>query len=575
VKKALEMGKTSATGSFQLLIGVALSTMIMAVGSIILGRLMTTDEYGLYNIALAPSILINLFRDWGINSAMTKYVASLRASNSEEEIHDFMVAGLIFEVVSGVALSFLSLFLATFIASYYQKPESGSYIATVSVSIISGSLLAASQAGFIGYERMELNSFTLICQAIVKTAVGPMLIFLGYSVLGAVIGYDMGFVAAGVIGLAVFYFILLRPLRKKRTKNSNMTKTFKTMLNYGVPLSIGSILAGILTQIYAFMIIPLTSKALYGNYVVALNFTVLLTFLTTPIATVLFPAFAKLDPQNEDELVKNVFASSIKYTSILLVPATMILMSLSSPIVGALYGQKYVYGPFFLTIAVIGNLFALLGSLSAGSLLSGLGQTRILMIQSIITIVIGLPLGFLLIPTLGITGLIIANITAGVPSMLWALNWIWKHYKTKADFHSSAKIFASSTLAAIPAYLTATFMHKFFEHTVRYYAWPALKKTVHHTALLFRAHAGQILVRYTTVRAYVPWIELGLGLIVFLAIYILGAPIIGAVTQSDIDALRHMFSNLGIVSKIINIPLKAAEKAAEAKSPNRKAGEKP
>ena len=42
MEKAFEMGKTSATGSFQLLIGVATSTIIMAVGTIILARLMTT-----------------------------------------------------------------------------------------------------------------------------------------------------------------------------------------------------------------------------------------------------------------------------------------------------------------------------------------------------------------------------------------------------------------------------------------------------------------------------------------------------------------------------------------------------
>jgi len=76
------------------------STVILAVGSIILGRLLTTDEYGLYGIAIVLATLINLFRDWGINSAMTKYIATLRASNREQEIHDYIVTGLIFEVVS-------------------------------------------------------------------------------------------------------------------------------------------------------------------------------------------------------------------------------------------------------------------------------------------------------------------------------------------------------------------------------------------------------------------------------------------------------------------------------------------
>jgi stage V sporulation protein B len=530
--KASEIGKTSATGSFQLLIGVAASTVIMAIGTIILGRLMTTDEYGLYGIVLIPSMTISLFRDWGINSAMTKYIASLKVSRKDEEIHDVIAAGLVVEVASGIAFSFLSLALANFIATtVFHRSESTFFIEVLSVSIIAGSLLTASQAVFVGFERMELNSFTLICQAIAKTAVGPILVFLGYSILGAVIGYALGFIAAGTIGLATFYFALYKPLRKKGT--SDLTRTLKKMVSYGVPLSISTILGGILGYIYIFMAASFVSDTLYGNFLTANNFSLLWTFVTTPIATVLFPAFSKLDSDNEAELVKTVFTSSIKYTSILLIPATMAMMVLSSPMIGALYGEKYVYGPFFLTLMGIVNLFAVIGSISSGSLLSGLGQTRILMIQSIITTTIGLPLGFLLIPTLGITGLIIASTVAGIPSMFWVLYWIWKHYNAKADFRSSAKILTASTLAAIPAYLTVAFLQTALE----------------------RVHVSSL----------VPWIELAVGLAVFLAIYVLGAPIIGAVSQSEIDGLRHMFSNLGIVSKIINIPLKAAERVAHAK----------
>jgi O-antigen/teichoic acid export membrane protein len=523
--EALKMGKASAFGSFQLLIGLAVSTVIMAVGSIILSRLLTTDEYGLYAIAFVPSTLINLFRDWGINSAMTKYIASLRASHKDEEIHDFIVAGLIFEVASGLALSFLSLFLASFIAStIFHRPESASYIAIVSISIISGSLLAASQSGFVGFERMELNSFTLICQSVVKTAAGPVLVFLGYSVLGAVIGYALGSVAAGLVGLATFYLVLFRPLRKKRTKNSNVAKTLKTMLGYGVPLSIASILGGILGQCYSFMVVPFTSNTLYGNYATAVNFTLLLTFFSIPIATVLFPAFAKLDPKNGQELIKTVYASSIKYTSILLVPATMVLMALSGPIIGTLYGEKYVYGPFFLTISVIGNLFVVIGTLSAGGFLSGLGETTMLMNQGILVLCIGLPIGFLLIPTLGITGLIIAYILAGLPSSFWGLYWIWKHYKAKPDFQSSAKILAASAIAAVATHMLVSLLNTS------------------------------------------NWIKLIIGLIVFLTVYVSSAPIIGAVSLTDINNFRTMFSGMGLISKIIDIPLILAEKIMILKS---------
>ena len=61
LEKALKMGKVSATGSFQLFIGQAASTIIMAVGTIILTRLMLPAEYGLYAITLIPIQMINLF----------------------------------------------------------------------------------------------------------------------------------------------------------------------------------------------------------------------------------------------------------------------------------------------------------------------------------------------------------------------------------------------------------------------------------------------------------------------------------------------------------------------------------
>ena len=94
--KALEIGKTSATGSFQLFIGVAVSTVIMAVSTIILARLMSPEEYGLYSVALIPSYMIILFRDWGVNSAVIKYSATLKAQNKQEDLRETIKAGILF-----------------------------------------------------------------------------------------------------------------------------------------------------------------------------------------------------------------------------------------------------------------------------------------------------------------------------------------------------------------------------------------------------------------------------------------------------------------------------------------------
>jgi len=515
------MGRASAVGSLHLFIGIATSTIIMAIGTIVLARLLLPAEYGLYSVALIPSLMIGLFRDWGVNCAITKHTAHLRALKSNEDIQDIIAAGLIFETATGITLSLLSLFLASFIAStIFHRPESTSLISIASITIFSGSLLTASQSSFVGFERMELNSITMVCQSIVKSAASPLLVLLGYGALGAVLGYTYSFLAGSVIGLTMLYLLLFRSLKRTKTRRSEKSKTLKTMLRFGVPLSLSTILGGFLLQFYGFMMAFFCSDIMIGNYQAAANFAVLLTFFTFPIATVLFPAFAKLDPKNENQLIKTVFTSAVKYTALILVPATMAVMVLSKPMISTLFGEQWIYAPFFLALYVISNLFVIFGNLSMGSLLTGLGETKMLMKLSVLTLSFGIPLAFLLIPTFGIIGVILGPLLAGLPSMFLGLHWIRKRYEAKADFRSSTKILIASALAATVSYFCLNFLN---------------------TA---------------------EWIRLTAGGIIFLVVYVITAPLIGAINQNDINNLKAMFSGIRIISKLMIIPLVLAEKVA-------------
>jgi O-antigen/teichoic acid export membrane protein len=519
--KASAMGKVSATGSFHLFVGKTLSTVIMAVGTIILGNLMLEGEYGLYAVALIPPLTINLFQDWGVSTAMTKYIAQHRATLQEENIRPIITAGLIFKITTGLILSLTSLLLANYIATtIFNRPETTRLIAIASLAILADSLLTASQANFNGFERMELNSLTLITHSITKTTAAPLLVLVGYGALGAVLGYTFSLLTAGIIGLVVLYFLLFKKLPRKDTHyEPNTLDALKTMLRFGVPLSIATILSGFLTQFYAFMMAFYCSDIMIGNYQIAANFSVLLTFFTFPIAAVLLPTFSKLDPRNDPQLVRTVFVSSVKYTAMLLVPATIAVMVLSKPLISTLFGHKWTHAPGFLTLCVIGNLLILFGSLIVGILLTGTGKTKTLLKLTLLTLSLGIPLAFILIPALGIAGVILGPLIAQIPSLVWGLHWIWEHYKAKADYNSSAKIAVASTLAAIITYLFLAFINT------------------------------------------VEWLRLAMGGTVFMTAYILVAPIIGAVTPTDINNLRIMLSGLGIVSKLVNIPLTVAEKA--------------
>ena len=114
MSKAANMAKVSAKGSFHLLWGLVASTIISAAGTVFVGRLLDPSEFGLYTIALTAPTLISLFGDWGISTAMTRYIAQYTSENKTGNIKSIFVAGLVFQTLLGLLLfvvSFLCLVL--------------------------------------------------------------------------------------------------------------------------------------------------------------------------------------------------------------------------------------------------------------------------------------------------------------------------------------------------------------------------------------------------------------------------------------------------------------------------------
>ncbi len=552
MSKALEMGKSSATGSFHLLLGVVGSTVIMAIGTILLGMLLPAEGVGLYGMAMIPASIINFFRDWGINSALTKEIANLRAAGKESKIQDVIVSGVIFEVISGAVLSLVCFIIAQPLALLINPSgasELSQYISIMSLSIFAGALVAAAQGIFVGYERMKLNSFTQVFQATVKTALGPLLIVLGFGVLGAVTAAMVSILSGGIISILIVYYVLFRPLRKSNGCKCDIKETLKPMLKFGIPLTVSTIVIGVLPQVFALSMSFYAGLGdvaagnnfgwMMGNYFTAVNFSVLLTFVSFPVATALFPVFSKLNPEKEPELVKTVFASSVKYTSLLLVPATLMLITLASPLVNTLFPKegiiaslflvnvepKFPFAPTFLVLSAAINLFALVGNISLGTFQSGIGKTAQIMKQSLLSLTVGLPLAYLLVgfsyslggsdglisASYAVIGGLIGYILSSVPGMVWGLIWSWKNYRVKADFKISVKIFTASFIAALTTYFLISLL----------------------------------IVPY--------WVMLLAGFAVFVIVYLAMIPILGAVNRTDIDNFKAMFSGLGLVSKILNI----------------------
>jgi O-antigen/teichoic acid export membrane protein len=518
--ETLELGRNSATGGLQLLVGKILSTFILAAGTIVLGWFILEGDYGLYAIALIPATTILLFQDWGVGPAMTRSCAQCRAANNQSALRRIIVTGLTFEVASGIVLTVAAVGTSSFIAStVFGRPESAFLVTLASATILTTAIFVAVQNIFVGFEAMKYNSIVIICQAIVQGFFAPALVYLGYGAFGAVLGYALASVTVCAVSLFMLYFLIYRKLEKNRDDHSSAFQVLRPLLNYGVPLAIATISAGVLTQFFSIMMAAFCSDAVIGNYRIATNFGILLTFFTFPISTVLFPVFSKLNPSREAKLLKTVFGSSVKYTALLLVPATLAMMVLAEPIIGTLYASKWLEAPWFMVLSVSSNLLAVFGYLSVQSLLVGLGETKLLMKTNLLSIAVGVPLGVFLIPPFGIVGLLVSALIAVLPGLAINLYVVWRRYEVKVDFGVSFRILLASLIAAGASF-----------------------------ALLSVLHVSQ-------------WLQLVSGGALFLAVYLFAAPLVGAINLMDIRNLKSMISGLGVISDVLQIPLAIMEVA--------------
>jgi len=518
VSKAIKLARTSAKGGFNLFWGVAISSIISALGVILVARLLSPAEYGLVAIALIAPNLIQSIRDLGIDQATIKYTAQYNSENNTAKIKNILAAGISFELLLGCILSIVCFFLSGFLATnIFNRPEITPLIQIASFTILGGALLKAAQSAFTGYEKMQYHSITLIIQSIFKTGLMILLVLLGLGAYGAIIGTTIAYLIAGSTSIIILYITVYKKLQKENDNKLEIFATLKNMFKYGLPLSIAAILAGFLAQFYIFLIAIYCTDLIMGNYQVALNFAVLITVFVTPVTAILFPAFSKLNPQKEPETLRNIFQHSIKYASLLVVPATFAIMALSQPAVSTIFGEKYEFTPLYLTLYLITYLYTAFGNLSAGNLIKSQGKTKVNLKLTITSSAIGLILSLTLIPQFGILGLIATQLTAGIPSLMIALWWIKKHYKATIDWKSSTKILTASAIAAIPTYITAT-------------------------------------------QLSIPnWLTLILGAAIYLTTYMITAPLIGAINKTDIQNLKEMLKTLGPVTPILTTPLKIIE----------------
>jgi O-antigen/teichoic acid export membrane protein len=169
---------------------------------------------------------------------------------------------------------------------------------------------------------------------------------------------------------------------------------------------------------------------------------VLISFILTPISTAMFPLLSKLTPK--DSIFQTVYQNIVKYETIVAYPLAAGVIALSSQMINILYGSDYKPAIIYVQIIMLNYFFLGLGSNVIGILLYSQKRTDIQLKRTLIYLLIGIPMGIILIPRYGVIGFLATTIIAPKLGLLYSIQWIRKNLGITPDLFSTIKIAVSA-----------------------------------------------------------------------------------------------------------------------------------
>lgn len=431
----------------ELLSAQVATAVISILTSVALARLLGASYFGEIAIVMILPNIILLFQDFGVSQSITRWIAVHNSRGEFDKARGYIRGGLIFEILTGTVLTFVSIGISgVFVTEVIGRNSLLSLVMLASLVVIGQSMIVTAKSILIGFDRTIRYGFLIVLNVSLQGLLPILLVLFGHGLQGAI----TGLVAASLIIGFVSIIIILQIERGIRfngaADNTRIVTYLRTMLSFGFPLFLSTIAGGLLPQMLYTIAARNLSSSVIGNYAAAVGLGGIMLFISSPIITILFPAFSKIDAEKNKQELRDFYLLSVKYTSILVVPIAALLSTISYPFVVLLYGPEFQEAQLYFILSLIPSFYVVLGGLVIGGLLKGQGYTMQYLSMHIVQLGVAVCLAYYLTFLYGIIGLFTGAIIGALSSITCAAIWVWRKYGILMEPRFTVKIlFVSST----------------------------------------------------------------------------------------------------------------------------------
>jgi len=364
----------------------ALSSIILRLGSfvvgIVLARLLTPEQFGVYAVALTVQSILMTVADLGLSSDL------IRSKEPEKLAPTIATLGLI----SGGTMTALTIAASAPLATLMGSPEAAPAIAVLGVTLALGSVSLVPYAMLM--RRFQQRAMLLVgaVDFVVSTTVTLLLVLAGFGVMGLAVGR----VAAQLVST-----ILQFRLARIRPKYGLDRSRLRPILSFGVPIAAANLLSWGLVNVDNVILARIVGATALGFYVLAFNVSGWpMNALSQSVRAVSMPYFSRTSnaPSGLGVVTAIAWAGAL--------PAGVVLAVLSEPLIAVIYGDRWLPAAPVLAALGLYGAFRVLFDVFTGFLYAQGRARPVLWVQILWLITL-------------VTGMIIATDAYGIVGAGW------------------------------------------------------------------------------------------------------------------------------------------------------------
>lgn len=391
--------------SLFIFLATILSKVFTYLYRIIIARDFGPETYGLFSLTIMILTgFVSLF-SLGFYDGVLRFIPFYRGKRKENNVRYIFRFSFIVLLFSSIFATILLYFLSDFI-SINLFHNSG---LTIFLKILSLSLPFFSLAYFFlsllqAHEKIKIHSFISdILFNFINLISLIILVFIGLKINGVIFSYFIGLVIIFLVSLIFcrkkIPKILVRPTLRENLKK----KLKKELISYSWPLILFGIINGLLPNVDSFVIGYIKGASDVGIYNTAILIAGFMTFVPTLFYRLFFPLITREFSKKNLNMIKELSKQIQKWIFIVNLPLLVLMIIFPGVFINLLFGAQYITAEIPLRFLAIAFFLTSLIMILSG-LISMIGKSKIILLNTIIFSVLNLILNILLVPKYGTSG---------------------------------------------------------------------------------------------------------------------------------------------------------------------------